>query len=159
MGAGTDKKGQTNSISSDIEHFSGEQSTPIRQDPVIRKLLNKLPDDLADSYSERQLQGLRVALGDRTWGKHFIDYRGTFAITFVRWRFYYVFLLGKNRRAYTRREKHASLLMFMGLIIMFLIISLSLGLLSLYILKSALGIDLMEESSLGLWDWFKGVWS
>ncbi|ABV35949.1 conserved hypothetical protein [Shewanella sediminis HAW-EB3] len=149
---------KSSSISEDIELFSDEQSTSVRQDPVIKKLLGKLPDDIADSYSEKQLQGLRVALGDRTWGKHFIDRRGTFAITFVRWRFYYVFLLGKNRRAYTRREKHASLLMFMGLILLFLCISVLLGLLTLYLLKSALGIDLLEGTSLGAWDWFKELW-
>ncbi len=149
---------KSSSISEDIELFSDEQSTSVRQDPVIKKLLGKLPDDIADSYSERQLQGLRVALGDRTWGKHFIDRRGTFAITFVRWRFYYVLLLGKNRRAYTRREKHASLLMFMGLILLFLCISVLLGLLTLYLLKSALGIDLFEGTSLGVWDWFRELW-
>jgi len=158
MESNEDKVSQSSSISEDIEHFNVEQSTPVRQDPVIKKLLDKLPDDIADSYSDKQLQGFRVALGDRTWGKHFIDRRGTFAIAFVPWRFYYVFLLGKNRRAYTRREKHASLLMFAGLIITFLVISVSLGLFTLYILKSALGIDLLEGSSLGLWDWFKELW-
>lgn len=149
--------GESSSISEDIEHFSDEQPTSVKQDPVIKKLLGKLPEDIADSYSEKQLQGLRVALGDRTWGKHFIDKRGTFAITFVRWRFYYVFLLGRNRRAYTRREKRASLLMFMGIILLFLCISVLLGLLTLYLLKSALGIDLLEGTSLGIWDWFKGL--
>ncbi len=152
-----EKIGKPSSISADIKRFSDELPTSVRQDPVIKRLLGKLPDDIADSYSEQQLQGLRVALGDRTWGKHFIDKRGTFAITFVRWRFYYVFLLGKNRRAYTRREKHASLLMFMGLILLFLCISVLLGLLALYLLKSALGIDLLEGTSLGVWDWFKGL--
>ncbi|RTR38384.1 hypothetical protein EKG38_12740 [Shewanella canadensis] len=158
MAHNEEEMSKSSSISEDIELFSDEQSTSVRQDPVIKKLLGKLPDDIADSYSERQLQGLRVALGDRTWGKHFIDRRGTFAITFVRWRFYYVLLLGKNRRAYTRREKHASLLMFMGLILLFLCISVLLGLLTLYLLKSALGIDLLEGTSLGVWDWFRELW-
>jgi len=158
MAYNEEKVFNSSSISEDIGLFSDEQTTSVRQDPVIKKLLGKLPDDIADSYSERQLQGLRVALGDRTWGKHFIDKRGTFAITFVRWRFYYVFLLGKNRRAYTRREKHASLLMLMGIILLFLCISVLLGLLTLYLLKSALGIDLLEGTSLGIWDRFKELW-
>jgi len=158
MAYNEEKVCNSSSISEDIGLFSDEQTTSVRQDPVIKKLLGKLPDDIADSYSERQLQGLRVALGDRTWGKHFIDKRGTFAITFVRWRFYYVFLLGKNRRAYTRREKHASLLMLMGIILLFLCISVLLGLLTLYLLKSALGIDLLEGTSLGIWDRFKELW-
>ena len=141
----------------EIEEVSRGMPTPIRQDPVIKKLLKNLPKSLAESYTDEQLQGMRIAVGDGTWGKHFIDNRGTFAFPFVPWRFYYVFLLGKNRRAYTRREKHASMLMFVGLIFGFIIISILFGLLTLYILKSALGIDLLEGTSLGIWDWFKDI--
>ncbi|WP_076416633.1 hypothetical protein [Shewanella sp. UCD-KL12] len=142
-------------VSQETEEVSLDFPTPIRQDPVIEKLLKKLPPSLAGSYSDEQLQGMRVALGDRTWGTHFIDSRGTFAFPFVPWRFYYVFLLGKNRRAYTRREKHASMLMFIGLVLSFILISVLLGILTLYILKSALGIDLLEGTSLGVWDWVR----
>ncbi|WP_442802082.1 MULTISPECIES: hypothetical protein [unclassified Shewanella] len=137
--------------------MSDADSLPIRQDPIIEKLLKKLPTDIADSYTDKQLQGFRVALGDRTWAKHFVDNRGTFAFPFIRLRFFYVFLLGKNKRAYTRREKHASMLMFVGLVLSFIAISMLLGLFTLYILKSALGIDLMEGTSLGIWDWFKDL--
>ena len=157
MGSEGDNNVDSASLSQDIEAVNQGLSTPIRQDPVIEKLLNKLPKTLASSYSDEQLQGMRVALGDRTWGKHFIDNRGTFAFPFIPWRFYYVFLLGQNRRAYTRREKHASMLMFIGLIFSFIIISVLFGLLTLYILKSAMGIDLLEGTSLGIWDWFKDV--
>ncbi|NRD74853.1 hypothetical protein HQQ94_16825 [Shewanella sp. VB17] len=127
----------------------------MRQDPIIEKLLQKLPPQIADSYTDIQLQGIRVSLGDRTWGKHFIDNRGALAFPFIRWRFFYVFLLGKNRRAYTRRERHASMLMFIGLMVSFIAISLLVGIFTLYILKSALGVDLLEGTSLGVWDWFK----
>ncbi|WP_324617114.1 hypothetical protein [Shewanella psychropiezotolerans] len=107
MGAEGDDNVNSASISQDIEAVNHGLSTPIRQDPVIEKL----PKTLASSYSDEQLQGMRVALGDRIWGKHFIDNRGTFAFPFILWRFYYVFLLGQNHRSYTRREKHASMLM------------------------------------------------
>ncbi len=159
MGEEADNKLSSTSLSHDIEEVSHELSAPIRQDPVIKKLLDKLPKTLAESYSDEQLQGMRVALGDRTWGRHFIDNRGTFAFPFVPWRFYYVLLLGKNRRSYTRREKHASMLMFIGLILSFMLFSIIFGLLTLYILKSALGIDLLEGTSLGIWDWFSDTFS
>ena len=43
-----------------------------------------------------------------------------------------------------------------GAITLFLLFSLLLGLVMLYILKSALGINLLPNHSLGLWDWLKG---
>ena len=145
------------SVLEDIEIMNDADSLPIRQDPIIEKLLKKLPDDIANSYTDKQLQGFRIALGDRTWARHFIDNRGTLSFPFIRWRFFYVFLLGKNKRAFTRREKHASMLMFVGLVLSFIVISMLMGLFTIYILKSALGIDLMEGSSLGIWDWFKDL--
>jgi hypothetical protein len=32
------------------------------------------------------------------------------------------------------------------------------GILVLYLVKSALGINLIEGFSFGIWDWFKGLW-
>ncbi|WP_223292894.1 hypothetical protein [Shewanella eurypsychrophilus] len=157
MGDQEDSKARASQQPHEIEEVSLGVPTKIRQDPVIIKLLKNLPKGLANTYTDEQLQGMRIAVGDGTWGKHFIDNRGTFAFPFVPWRFYYVFLLGKNRRAYTRREKHASMLMFVGLMFGFIIISILFGLLTLYILKSALGIDLLEGTSLGIWDWFKDI--
>lgn len=139
----------------EFEPWDQETLDKIKQDPTILKLLAKLPPQIADSYTKEQLMGIRVALGDRTWGKHFIDNRGTFALPFIKWRFYYVFLLGKNRRAYTRREKRLSLMMFSLFFIAFILLCTLFGLLLLYLLKSALGIDLLPETSLGIWDWFK----
>ncbi len=141
--------------------MAADNATPRSEPPVPKaddlrsKLLGKLPTELADSYSDEQVEGIRILLGDRTWGRHSIDSRGTFSLPFMRWRYYWVFLLGKNRRAYTRTEKHLSLAFFVGCVLAFLLISLLLGLLGLYLLKSMLGIDLFSETSLGIWDWFK----
>lgn len=127
----------------------------IRQDPLISKLLNRLPQDIAESYTDTQLLGIKQALGPNVWGGHFIDNRGTFKIPFIKWRFYYVFLLGKNKRAYTRREKKISVAMLLLSIIATIIVLMLFGLLLVYLLKSALGIDLFPEMSLGIWDQFK----
>ncbi|WP_434931452.1 hypothetical protein ACRWQN_14890 [Shewanella sp. HL-SH8] len=131
----------------------------IRQDELIVKLLGRLPSSLAQTYTDEQLQGIKSALGPNTWGGHFIDNRGTFKFPFIKWRFYYVFLLGKNKRAYTRTEKKMSVAMLMLSIIAVILAGILLGLLSLYILKSALGIDLFPDLSLGIWDqvkdWFE----
>ncbi|WP_259650719.1 MULTISPECIES: hypothetical protein [unclassified Shewanella] len=84
-----------------------------------------------------------------------IDSRGSFYLPFLGWRFFYVFLLGRNNRAYTRREKQLSLVLFLLCIFAFIVMSIAFGLLLLYLLKSMLGIDLLEGTSLGIWDWFK----
>ena len=127
----------------------------IRQDDLIIKLLGRLPASLAQTYTDEQLQGIKSALGPNTWGDHFIDNRGTFKFPFIKWRFYYVFLLGKNKRAYTRTEKKMSVAMLMLSITAVILAGILMGLLSLYILKSALGVDLFPDTSLGIWDQVK----
>jgi hypothetical protein len=112
-----------------------------------------MPQDVADTFTEAQLSGLRLALGARSWGRHAVDVRGT--ILFWRWRYYYVFLLGRNRRELSRREKQLSLLLQAAFLAVLLFASAMLGLLVLYLVKSALGIDLFPGFSLGIWSWFK----
>ena len=130
------------------------QRPSLRDDPQVFKALLQIPSKHADSFSEVQLIYFRLALIGKPWQQHFIDSRGTFYFPFIGWRFFYVFLLGKNRRAFNRKEKQASMAVFIVAVISFMVISLAVGLLLLYLLKSALGIDLLEGSSLGFWDWF-----
>ncbi|WP_299573296.1 hypothetical protein [uncultured Shewanella sp.] len=127
----------------------------IRRDPLIEKVLKRSPSNIAASFTDEQLNAIKMSLGPNTWGGHFIDKRGTFKFPFIKWRFYYVFLLGKNKRAYTRREKNMSMLMMFATVSGFIVMSMLLGLLMLYLLKSALGIDLFPDTSLGIWDNFK----
>ncbi|TXH98501.1 MAG: 3-phosphoshikimate 1-carboxyvinyltransferase [Rheinheimera sp.] len=127
-------------------------SDDIRQDPAIQKLLERMPDEMQQSFSEAQLSYLRVALGARQWGKHKVDLRGTLGLG--SWRYYYVLVAGRNKRSEHRSHK-AGLLVKAVLISILLIISTLLGLLLLYLLKSALGIDLFADFSLGIWGWFK----
>jgi hypothetical protein len=129
----------------------------IKDEPSVRKLLSRMPASVADSFSDEQLLHLKVALGSRKWGRHKIDWRGTFALPFVPSKIYYVFLIGKNHRDLSRREKAISaftLSLFFSLFITFCVLF---GILVLYLLKSALGIDLIEGFSFGVWDWFKGL--
>ena len=116
-----------------------------------------MPEDIADSFTDEQLTYLLTAIGSRGWGKHKIDCRGTFRFPFYQWRFYYVLLAGKNHRELSRQEKNMSIIVTTIISTLFLIFSISLGLLILYLIKSALGIDLLPHFSLGIWGWFKGV--
>jgi hypothetical protein len=130
-------------------------SEDIRQDPTIQKLLSRMPLDVQQSFTEQQLAELRVALGARQWGKHRIDLRGTLSVW--RFRYYYVFVAGRNVREQSRQARQLSMLGQAILISILLSICLLFGLLLLYLLKSALGIDLLDDYSFGIWHWFKSL--
>ena len=129
----------------------------IRQDPGLQKLLSRMPADVGESFTEQQLAHLRVALGARQWGKHQLDLRGTLRI--FHWRYYYVVVAGRNLRDGQRSQQQLSRLMLAVIISLLLICSAGLGLLVLYLLKSALGIDLFDGFSLGIWSWFKTLFA
>ncbi len=128
-------------------------SLPIQADPVITKLLDKVPADMRGSFSIEQLQALKIALGGRTWGAHAVDARWT--LKWWRWQYYFVFLAGRNRRVLTDREVRIQRLSMAAFLTVFLLFSAAVGILVLYLIKSALGIDLIPGYSFGAWDWFK----
>lgn len=131
------------------EHYS------IRHDPDIHGLLDRLPKETAQSLTDTQLRHLKVALGSGKWRKHRVDMRGTVSVPFYPAQVYFVLLMGRNRREVSRQERNMLFGSFLLLLIAFFTICTGLGLLSLYLIKSSLGIDLFSEFSLGIWDWFK----
>ncbi|MFZ2269792.1 MAG: hypothetical protein WAV95_19635 [Azonexus sp.] len=128
----------------------------IRDDKFIRELLGKLPGPSRSSFSDEQLIALKAGLGGRAWGHHAVDLRWT--LRFWRWHYYFVVLAGRNRRELSRREAAIARMALAITISVFLIVSTVLGLLILYLLKSALGIDLFPGFSLGIWGWFKDAY-
>lgn len=137
----------------DLERENNQARSLLREDPAIRSLLERMPDSVQHSFTEEQLANLRVALGARSWGKHKIDFRST--ISFFSYRYYYVFVAGRNRRELSRSEKRRNLLIQSLLMSGFLTFCSLMGLLLLYLIKSAMGIDLFPNFSLGIWSWFK----
>ena len=127
----------------------------ITNQPAIKKLLSRMPEQVASSFTDEQLTHLLTAVGSRSWGKHKVDFRGTFKLPFYQWRYYYVLLAGRNYRELSRKERRMSLLITTVISTLFLMFSAVLGLLVLYLIKSALGIDLFPGFSLGIWGWFK----
>lgn len=125
----------------------------IQDDPVIQRFLSRMPDEVANSFTEEQLSHIRNAIGAREWGRHKLDLRGTIKV--FKWRYYYVVLAGRNRRQLSDKEMRLAALINACLIAGFITIATLFGLLLLYLLKSALGINLFEGFSLGIWDWFK----
>lgn len=127
----------------------------ISNQPAIKKLLSRMPEEVASSFTDEQLTHLLTAVGSRKWGKHKVDLRGTVQLPIYRWRFYYVFLAGINYKKRSRQEKRMSLLITTIISSLLLMLCAALGVLVLYLIKSALGIDLFPGFSLGIWDWFK----
>lgn len=125
----------------------------VKQDPAIVRFLEKMPKRVANSFSEEQLTSIKTAIGARDWGNHKVDIRGT--VKFFKWRFYYVLLLGRNRRSLSTEEKKLTTLISSMIITVLIILSIVLAAGILYLTKSALGIDLIEGWSLGLWTWLQ----
>ncbi len=125
----------------------------VRNDPFVKQLVAKLPSDAAATFSDEQFVALKAALGGRSWGAHAIDLR--WALSFWHWHYYIVFLAGRNRRELSRRESEVKLVMASLFMAGLITICTLFGLLVLYLIKSALGIDLIPGYSFGIWDWFK----
>ncbi len=136
------------------ESYPAAGNVALESDPFIIGLKQRLPEDLRESFSDKQLEGLRSAFATRSWGRHQVDWRGTFGL----WsnQYYFVLVGGRNKRNLSRAQRNVSLAAKAGVITLFLFFSVLVGLVALYLIKSALGINLLPNFSLGLWDWFKG---
>lgn len=137
----------------DLENDNKTIRAELRNDPTLKSLLERMPDEVKESFTEVQLSNLKIALAARSWGKHAIDFRST--VSFFSHRYYYVFLAGRNRRELTRSEKRMGMIIQSVLLTIFVSFCTLLGLLVLYLAKSALGIDMFPDFSLGIWSWFK----
>jgi len=137
------------------EPINPETSSSISSDPFIKGLLARVPQENRDSFSDAQLLSLKIALSGRKWGRHAVDVRGTFGVW--RWKYYYVLVCGREQRALTRRQENIARTVNALFMLTFLSFSVLLGLLVLYLIKSALGIDLIPGFSLGIWGWFKDL--
>ncbi|NMF47259.1 3-phosphoshikimate 1-carboxyvinyltransferase [Pseudoalteromonas arctica] len=123
--------------------------TNLKKDPAIRGLLNRMPEDVQNSFTEEQLSHLKIAIGARQWGVHAIDCRGV--VRLFKYRYYFVLLAGRNRRELSATEKKVSAIAQATVVtFVFFIV-----LLFIYLLKSALGINLFEGFSLGIWSYVK----
>ncbi len=112
--------------------------------------LDRLPGELLDSLTPDQRRALEQALR-RPWRRHAVDIRHSFG--FWRWRWYFVIIAGRDRRQLTRRQERFFSAAEFGFWLGYLGFSLLLGLLALYMIKSALGIDLFPDHHLGVWTW------
>lgn len=127
----------------------------LQQDPAIRSLLERMPKNIQTTFTDEQLAHLKIAIGARQWGNHAVDCRGV--IKLFKYRYYYVVLAGRNKRELSAKEQRIAKLGQALVLSIVLTLSVLLMLLITYLIKSALGIDIFEGYSFGVWSWFKGL--
>ncbi|CEO41380.1 conserved hypothetical protein [Photobacterium kishitanii] len=124
------------------------------QQVVIERVINSIPAEIVDSFNSEQRIAIEESIVINSYNNnHCVDFRPTIGIG--RWRYYVVFLLGKDRRKASRHQSSITtiikvLLVTFGLCFMFIS-----AVLTLYLIKSALGIDIFKHFSFGIWDYFK----
>jgi hypothetical protein len=121
-------------------------------DGAVQALMAKLPLDIRNTFSADQLHALNQAL-NAPKRQHAVHLR--WQLGFWRWKFYFNLILGRDRRDLTRSQELTKgwvlAIIMWGLIF----ITTLFWLLVLYLIKSAMGIDIFPHFSLGIWSWFK----
>ena len=130
-------------------------------DAFFERLFSKLPSDVARSFNDAQLKVISCAFGTRRWRDHALDLRMLLPL-FGR-SYYFVLLAGAERRTRKRRLRDRLLrplisigngifaaVFFTGILFSTLV--------SLYVLKSVLGIDLFPDFSLGVMPILENEW-
>ena len=126
--------------------------TPVLDANLIGTLA-RMPGDMRATFSDAQLQALNDALGTQPKRVHTVNLR--WMLSFWRWNFYFIFLFGQDRRQLSRRQQQVERWALAIAIFLFVTVSTLFGLLILYLVKSAMGIDIFPHFSLGIWGWFK----
>ena len=129
----------------------------LQNDPAIRSLLERMPKNIQTTFTDEQLAHLKIAIGARQWGNHAVDCRGV--VKLFKYRYYYVFLAGRNRRELSVKEQKIARFTQAIILSLAATFTIILTLLVLYLIKSALGIDIFEGYSFGVWGWFKGLFN
>ncbi len=134
-----------------MEQTAASQSIPMSADgdAQIRDLLRRMPAAVARTFTRAQLQAMQDAVATRQWGRHPLDIRGS--VPLGRHRYFFAVLAGRNRRDMTAQEKALDNAFALLVLLAFLAFCAACGFVTLYLVKSALGIDIFADYSLGLW--------
>lgn len=126
------------------------------QDPFTNNVINSIPVNMRETFSDEQLDALQQALAKvHSRSRHLLDVRVQISLYWT--RYYIVFLLGRDMRSHVQeillnrrqRSSRAAQIGFIALAGWFLIAGISVtGFIVLYLLKSALGIDIFPDKHL-----------
>ncbi|MDP6566041.1 MAG: 3-phosphoshikimate 1-carboxyvinyltransferase [Alphaproteobacteria bacterium] len=123
-------------------------------DPFLERFFSRIPREVAESFDDDQLLAIKRAFADQAGKIHSIDIR--LSVPLLLRRYYVVLIAGPERRDRARRRRDraarpvatAANFLFMLTMVLMVIMAIA-GV--LYLLKSALGIDLLPDTSLGVW--------
>lgn len=123
-------------------------------DPFLERFFARIPRAAAESFNDDQLLAIKQAFAESPSRSHALDLRLSVPLLFG--RFYFVVIAGPERR----RRQHRIRPLPRRSITRVLNIGFSLAVLTVallaiagiaYLLKSSFGIDLLPDTSLGLW--------
>ena len=128
----------------------------LEENTITDRFFNSMPEDILLSFTAEQKKEIETSIIKNSSGAdHCIDLRPV--IGFGKWRYYTILLIGKDRRSYIRKRDSLSVLV-KSLLILFGGIGLFMSaVLTMYLIKSALGIDIFKHFSFGVWDAFRNT--
>ena len=128
-------------------------TSPQTRPPAIERFYAQLDPQRSEELTPEQKAGVEKAVLAITLGaRHKVDIRRSFP--FFGKRFYLVFLLGRDLRQQHRQESTLSRILLTFLLLIAVLFVTSCILLTLYMIKSALGIDIFHNFHVGIWDWW-----
>ncbi len=133
-----------------------EQSQKKEVDAFTQHVMSRIDSDVFRSLNLVQLEAVREAISaNAPFKRHPIDLRFSIPLFFM--TFYFVMLIGKDRRSGTRsleerRLHNARAASWLAFLYMLLSVMIPIILILLYIIKSFLGIDFFPDKHLV--DWF-----
>lgn len=128
-------------------------TSPQNRPPVIERFYAHLDEQIAEELTPEQKAGVENAiLASTLAARHQIDIRRSFP--FFSKRFYLVFLFGRDLRRQHRQESTLSRILLTFLLLIVVLFVTCCILLTLYMIKSALGIDVFQNFHVGIWDWW-----
>ena len=128
-------------------------TSPQNRPPVSERFYAQLDEHISEGLTPEQKDGIEKAIVASTLAsRHRIDIRRSFP--FFGKRFYLVFLFGRDLRQRHRQESTLSTMLLTFLLLLGTLFVTCCVLLTLYMIKSALGIDVFQHFHVGIWDWW-----
>ncbi len=127
-----------------------------KEERILQSFHQALDENTLEALDEKQKEDVAQALlSTHPSVSHKINLRGGFS--FFNRRYYWLFLFGRDRRAHKRKYSTLTTLISTVIVVFILLFFITGTVLSLYLVKSALGIDIFKNFSFGIWDWFKSL--
>ncbi len=134
--------------------FSNNYST--EENTVAARFFNTMSEDVLLSFTAEQKKEIESSIIKNTSrGDHCVDLRPVIGVG--KWRYYTIFLIGKDRRGHVRKRDSLSILLKSLFILAGGIGLFMSAVLTMYLIKSALGIDIFKHFSFGVWDAFRNT--